>query len=436
MSLTILLIVVFLLGIAMVAFEEQIGINKSATALLMSVVMWVIIAVNGIPVGAEIVAEQLGEVSETLFFVLGALVIVELVDLHGGFKVISSSIKTNNKRKLLWIIAILTFLLSAILDNIATAVIMVALARKFVFDQKTRWIYSGIIILAANAGGCFSPVGDVTTILLWTGGNLTPGHQIGSVLPAALTFMIVPLLIVHFFYFKKGEVLEAAPKEEFGGAVESHGVIVSKVHSIMLLILGISTMAMVPFFQNWSTLPPFMRILLGLSIMWIYTDLMYRSKSLGGLPTGSKYKVGSVLSRIDMSTILFFLGVLMSVGAMKTAGCLVEVGEGLEAGVGGHPLVISFVIGVMSSFVDNVALVAATQGMYPLAEAGTYALNSEFWTFLAYCAVTGGSLLIIGSATGVTVMGIEKLTFGYYLKRFSLLALLGYIAGAAVYILL
>ncbi len=419
----------------MVAFEEQIGINKSATALFMSVAMWVTIALNGTPVGAEVVAEQLGEVSETLFFVMGALVIVELIDLHGGFKVISGSIHTRSKRKLLWIIAILTFLLSAILDNIATAVIMLALSRKFVFDQRSRWIYSGMIILAANAGGSFSPVGDVTTILLWTGGNLTPGHQIASVFPAALTFMLVPLLIVNFCYFKKGELLEAAPNGGIETSIESHGTVVSKFHSTMLLILGISTMALVPFFQNWSTLPPFMRILLGLSIMWIYTDLMYRSKSLGALPSGSKYRVGSVLSRIDMSTILFFLGVLMSVGAMKVAGSLVEIGEGLESAVGGHPLVISFVIGVMSSFVDNVALVAATQGMYPLAEVGTYVVNSEFWTFLAYCAVTGGSLLIIGSATGVTVMGVEKLTFGYYLKRFSLLALLGYIAGAAVFIL-
>lgn len=432
MSLTLILIVIFLLGIALVAFEEQIGVNKSATALLMSVVMWVVVALNGgTTVNAEIIAEQLGEVSETLFFVMGALVIVELTDIHGGFRVITNSIRTQNKRTFLWIIALLTFFLSAVLDNIATAVIMVALVRKFVDDQPTRWIYAGAIIIAANAGGSFSPVGDVTTILLWTGGNLTPGHQIASVFPASLTFMVVPLLLIHFFYFKKGEkIIPPAQSAESGAHVE-----VSSFHSNMILFLAISTMALVPWFQHWSTLPPFMRILLGLSLMWIYTDKMYGGKALGKLSSENKYKVGSVISRIDMSTILFFLGVLMSVSAMKVAGTLVDVGVGLEEGVGGHPLVISFIIGVMSSFVDNVALVAATQGMYPLAEAGTYMVDSVFWTFLAYCSVTGGSLLIIGSATGVTVMGVEKLTFGYYLKRFSLLALIGYLAGAAVFVL-
>ncbi len=435
MSLTILLIVIFLLGIACVAFEEQIGINKSATALLMSVLMWVVIAVNGVPVGAEIVAEQLGDVSETLFFVLGALVIVELVDVHGGFDVITNSIKTLNKRKFLWIIVILTFLLSAILDNIATAVIMVALVRKFVFDQKTRWTYAGVIILAANGGGAFSPVGDVTTILLWTGGNLTPGHQIANVLPAALTFVVVPTLIVHFAYFKRGEMLEPSPVNTPAEEIEKSKPAVTKTQSAILLTLGVSTMALVPFFQSWSTLPPFMRILLGLSLMWIYTDIIYRRGTLKNTPSGSQHKVSKVLSHIDMSTILFFLGVLMSVAAMKVAGTLVTVGEGLQS-MTDDPSVISFVIGIMSSFVDNVALVAATQGMYPIADAGDYMVNSEFWTFLAYCAVTGGSLLIIGSATGVTVMGVEKLTFGYYLKKFTLLALIGYIAGAVVFILL
>lgn len=427
MTLTILLIAIFLLGIAMVALEEKIGVNKAATALLMSVVMWVTIALFGVPVGAEIVAEQLGEVSETLFFVMGALAIVELVDVHGGFAVVRRSITTLNQRKLLWIISILTFLLSAILDNIATAVIMLALSRKFIPEQKLRWIFAGMIIIAANAGGSFSPVGDVTTILLWTGGNVTPGHQISNLILPAVVCMIVPLTIASLAYIKKGATL---PKIEEKAEIKTT---IAPIHSIIILALGVSTMALVPFFQSWSTLPPFLRILLGLAMMWIYTDLLYNGKHNKVLPEENKHHVGAILSRIDMSTIMFFLGVLMSVGAMKVAGSLEIVGSGLEDAVG-EPLLISFIIGVMSSFVDNVALVAATQGMYPIAEAGTYMMNSEFWTFLAYCAVTGGSLLIIGSATGVTVMGVEKLTFGYYLKRFSLLAVAGYIAGALVFL--
>ncbi|MFI3299499.1 MAG: sodium:proton antiporter NhaD [Rikenellaceae bacterium] len=429
MSLTVLLIVVFLFGIALVAFEEKIGVNKSATALLMSVLMWVIISLFGVDVSSEIVSEQLGEVSETLFFVMGALVMVELVDVHGGFSVISSAIKTRSQRKLLWVVCFITFLLSAVLDNIATAVIMVALVRKFIDEQHIRWVFAGMIIIAANAGGSFSPVGDVTTILLWTGGNVTPEHQIVTLFLPALAFMIVPLVLTSQFYLKKDATF--APKEL--SSTTRSNFEVAKVHRVVLLALGVSTMALVPVFQNWSTLPPFMRILMGLAFMWIYTDLMYRSISKK-TPKMEQFGVSKVLARIDMSTILFFLGVLMSVAAMKVAGALTQVGAGLESAIE-EPLLISFVIGVMSSFVDNVALVAATQGMYPIAEVGTYVVNSEFWTFLAYCAVTGGSLLIIGSATGVTVMGMEKLTFGYYLKRFTLLAIVGYVAGAAVYLL-
>ncbi len=431
MSITLLMILIFIAGITLIAFEDKIGVNKSAIAIAMSVVMWVVIALWGLPVGTEVVAAELGDVSETLFFVMGALVIVELIDVHGGFRVISDRITTLNKRKLLWIFAILTFLLSAILDNIATAVIMIALLRKFVPEQRDRWLYAGMIIIAANAGGSFSPVGDVTTILLWNGKNVTPMHQISHVLPAAIVCMLVPLTIVTYAFFKKGEKLP--PLETTAIEPDSIAAHVNNSSRIIILVLGVSTMALVPVFSEWSTLPPFMRILLGLSVLWIYTDRMYGKLTM--LPEDKRMSVSNVISRIDMSTIMFFLGVLMSVGAMKVAGALGEVGHLLENSIG-EPLAISFTIGIMSSFVDNVALVAATQGMYPIAEAGTYMTNSAFWTFLAYCAVTGGSLLIIGSATGVTVMGMEKLTFGYYLKRFSLLAIAGYVAGAAVFLLL
>lgn len=431
MSLTLILILIFLIGIAFVALEEKVGVNKSATALLMSVIMWVAISIHGVPVGAEIVAEQLGDVSETLFFVMGALLIVELVDVHGGFRVISDRIVTRNKRKLLWVVSFITFFLSVVLDNIATSVIIIAILRKLVPEVKDRWTYAGMVIIAANAGGSFSPVGDVTTILLWNGGNVTPMHQITTLFLPALTCMMLPLLVLTKLGFKRGEVLPPIPEPQ--NNPNSLIAQVSNTSRTIILFLGISTMALVPFFAEWSILPPFMHILLGVSLLWIYTDKMYGK--MGALPERKRMTVTNVISRIDMSTIMFFLGVLMSVAAMKVAGSLSEVGGLLESAID-EPLLVSFVIGAMSSFVDNVALVAATQGMYPIAEVGTYMADSSFWTFLAYCSVTGGSLLIIGSATGVTVMGMEKLSFGYYLKRFSILALLGYVGGAAVYILL
>lgn len=434
----ITLIILFLVGVMAIALEDKIHVNKAASALLMAVVLWVIVSIWGnIPDITIPFVEQLGEVSETLFFVLGALSIIELVDTHGGFRVVTNSITTTKKRKLLWIVSIITFVLSALLDNIATAVIMIALLRKIVPHKVERRIYACMIIIAANAGGSFSPIGDVTTILLWTGGNVTPYHQIATLILPAITCMIVPLIIVTRF-FKKG----ASWGEKLQLQVENESLPeVSNKSRYIILFLGVSTMLSVPIFSEWSNLPPFMRIMLGLALLWMYTDIMYgRRKNNETLETSVdnndvKLSVADVLKRIDMSTILFFMGVLMSVAALNVSGVLIEVGKLLENSIS-QPIGISFVIGIMSSFVDNVALVAATQGMYPITEGGVYMVNSEFWTFLAYCAVTGGSILIIGSATGVTVMGMEKVSFMYYLKRFSLLALSGYVAGAAVYLLM
>lgn len=424
-----LMIGIFLLGIVLIAMEDKMGVNKAAVALMMSVLLWVAASLMGVEfVGQNSFAEQLGDVSETLFFVMGALVIVDLVDTHGGFRVITSAIKTTNKRKLLVIVSILTFFISALLDNIATAVIMIALLRKFIPHQKERWIYASMVIIAANAGGSFSPVGDVTTILLWTGGNLEAMHQIGTLFLPAFACMVVPLFIVSRSFKKEATLGEVMAIQVENARLPQ----VNKRSRIIILVLGVSTMASVPIFQEWSGLPPFMRVMAGVSLLWIYTDLMYGKSSMA---QSSKLRVTDILSRIDMSTIMFFLGILMSVSALKVSGQLTIVGTALEDTIS-SPILISFVIGIMSSFVDNVALVAATQGMYPIAEAGVYMANSEFWTFLAYCAVTGGSLLIIGSATGVTVMGMEKISFMYYLKRFSLIALAGYLAGAGVYLLL
>lgn len=425
----LLTIAIFLGGIALIALEDKANINKSATALLMSIVLWTIVSLNGIDInGANGFIEHLGDVSETLFFVMGALVIIEIIDSHGGFRVVTNSIKTTNKRRLLWIISILTFVLSAMLDNIATGVIMVALLRKYIPHQRERWIFASMIIIAANAGGSFSPIGDVTTILLWTGKNLEPLHQIGVLILPALAALLVPLCIVTRFFRK-----DATLGERSIMSVENANLPeVSRKSRLVILVLGVGTMLLVPFLSNWSGLPPFMTILFGVSVLWIYTDSMYRKdKEI----TGEKLRVGQLLSHIDMSTILFFLGVLMSVAALNVCGTLSQFSDIMTAAIPSTQTV-AFVIGIMSSFVDNVALVAATMGMYPLAETGAYAANSEFWTFLAYCAVNGGSLLIIGSATGVTVMGLEKISFVYYLKRFSLIAAAGYVAGAGVYLLI
>lgn len=423
----LLLISIFLAGILMVALEDKVGINKTASALLMSVVLWVIVALSGMV--KDITApftDHLGDVADTLFFVMGSMAIVQLIDVYGGFRVITDRIRTTKKRKLLWIISILTFFLSALLDDLATGIVMIALIRKLIPDKADRWIYGCMIIIAANAGGAWTPIGDVTTILLWTGGNLTPLHQMGHLFLPALVSMVVPLCIVTRF-FKKGAGFEKLPDTNLTAQMPA----ASLGPRTVILTLGIGTMAFVPLFNEWTTLPPFMFLLFGLTVLWIYTDLIHRrSKAAVGV------RVTEVLSRIDISTILYFLGILMSVAALDTSGQLQKVSHFLSAEIH-SPLSIGFVIGIMSSFVDNVALVAATMSMYHIDPSSLdFMVNGQFWIFLAYCAVTGGSILIIGSATGVTVMGMEKIPFMYYFKRFTLVALAGYVAGALTYVLL
>lgn len=423
------MIMIFLLGIALIALEDKISINKSATAIMMSVVLWMVVSLSGIDITDENgFVSHLGDVSETLFFVMGALAIIELMDTHGALRVVTNLIHTKRKRRLLWIISFMTFFFSALLDNIAAAVIMIALLRKFVPHQQERWIFASMVIIAANAGGSFSPIGDVTTILLWTGGNVTPMHQVVSLLVPALISMMVPLMIISRFFKADAVWYERYEVHEENERLPE----IRKRSRLLILYIGVGTMILVPFFSEITGLPPFMLVMCGVASLWIYTDFMYKSSQY---LDGEKLRLGAILSRIDMPTILFFLGILMSVAALNVSGSLTVVSDFLTEYVG-DPLAIAFSIGLASSFVDNVALVAATQGMYPIMESGIYAANSEFWTFLAYCAVNGGSLLIIGSATGVTVMGMEKVSFVYYLKRFSLLALAGYVAGAGVYLLI
>lgn len=450
--------VIFIAGIIAIAFEDALRINKAATAIGMSVLLWMMVLADGtnmfnmngsemletmiknIPSFSELsvseqvykflefsIVESLGDVSETLFFVLGSMAIIELVDSHGGFEIIVNSITTRNKRKLLWIISFLTFFLSSLLGNLATVIVVVALLRRIIGERADRLIFAGMTIIAANAGGAWSPIGDVTTLLLWTGGTITVLHQVTQLILPSLAMMSVPLIYTTFTFSK--DAVCKSPKQE------KQDPFLAKIDprfKRMLLVTGLISLGSVPVLQSLLHLPPFMGILLGLSIMWVMTDRRWTGRMI---PVIQELRVQRVFSRIDVPTVLFFLGILMSVASLKTAGHLGQMSGFLDS-VMPSPEVISLVLGVTSSFLDNVALVAGTIGMYPLAAAGPFMTDGNFWTFLAYCAVTGGSILIIGSASGVTVMGLEKIPFGYYLKKFSLLALLGYFAGAAVYLLL
>lgn len=462
----IMMPIIFILGILAIALEDKIKINKAAIALFMAISLWMILmfdaynifiersssifqeflmrnpeAVN-LPIHQQFVdfitnraiIYHLGNVSETLFFVMCSMLIVDIVDKHGGFQAMTSSIATPDKRKLLWSISIATFFFSALLDNLAAAIVIMAVLRKLVPDRTDRLKYACMVIIAANAGGSWSPIGDVTTILLWVGKNVTAMHQITHVFIPALVNMLVPLTIAHFWLFKKGSQLRVISEEE--KTDEYIPEIPTRSRKIIFWI-GVLSLALVPVFQMLTDLPPFLGVLLGLVILWIYTDTMYSKLHMR---ESQKLRIAQLLPNIDLATIFFFLGILMSVGALETSGQLGIMSDFLDKHMH-EPYLISFVIGALSSCVDNVALVAATMGMYPIvqqtADVTPYAMHfvtdGGFWTFLAYCAVTGGSILIIGSATGVTVMGIEKIDFMYYTKRFSILALIGYCSGAGVF---
>ena len=456
MILYYLMPVIFLIGILMIAFEDVIRINKAATAVGMSILLWLIFLLDaagifsahppvhlqeflvGFPQFAELstaelayrfiefkMVESLGDVATTLFFVLGSMAIIDIVDSHGGFGVISAAITTNRQRKLLWILSFTTFFLSVLLGNLATVIVMIAIARKLIPERNMRLLFSSMIIVAANAGGSWSPIGDVTTLLLWTGGNLTVTHQMTSLFLPALAMLLVPLTGVTLMLPKEG-LIPSVP-----AVMESQGKIDPKFRK-QILIVGLASLALVPVLQSLIQLPPFMGVLLGLVALWIMTDRRYAESEDEEL---QNLRMHRVLMRVDISTIFFFLGILMSVNALNATGQLAILANFLNATFSDSNL-IALVLGVCSSFLDNVALVSATMGMYPVAAAGEFACNSSFWTFLAYCAVTGGSILIIGSAAGVTVMGLEKISFGYYLKKISWLVLIGYFVGAALYLLI
>lgn len=427
-----LMIIIFVLGYAAIALEHPLKINKSATALLLAAIIWAVYALLGPGISSENLIEHLGDTSEILFFLLGAMTIVEIVDKHDGFSIITNKITTTNKRKLLWIIGILTFFMSSVLDNLTTSIVMCALLRKLIADQKTRWFFCGMVILGANAGGAWSPIGDVTTIMLWIGGQVTAGKIIMETFIPAFVSIVVPLIAISMTM--KGEVERPEHVEE-GGVYK-----VTHKQSLLTLVMGVGLLLFVPIFKTITHLPPYLGVLFGLGVMWVTTEIMHRNSPANY----SKLSVSTIIQKVDVPSVLFFLGILMAVQCLNEAGHLKLLSQALDENVG-NIYAINLIIGVLSSVIDNVPLVAASMGMYPIADAAQlladpslhhFATDGAFWEGLAYCAGTGGSLLIIGSAAGVAVMGMEKIDFIWYLKKISLWALVGYLSGAGVFYLM
>ena len=440
-SLTLAIVVVFIMGYLCIALESLTKVNKAPVALLMCVACWTLFMVNpsefvlpGMPeltgnaagilahVG-ESLREHLGETAETLFFLMGAMTIVEIVDTNGGFNFVRDSIQTHSKRGLLWRIAFMTFILSAILDNLTTSIVMIMVLRKLVADKQDRMVYAALVIIAANSGGAFSPIGDVTTIMLWIAGSITTVGVITEILVPSLVSMFVPAFIMQ--YMLKGE-LPAMPK-----SAEDSALTFTRTQRRIIFFLGVGGLMFVPIFRYLTDLPPYMGILLVLGVLWTATEIFYRGAHLG--EDSMSARVIALLRKIDMGTILFFLGILMAVGCLAEIGVLTAMGRGLESISGGNHYLVTGIIGVLSSIVDNVPLVAGCMGMYPIAPTGDMAVDGIFWQLLAYCAGVGGSMLIIGSAAGVVVMGLEKITFGWYMKRITWVAFVGYLAGILTY---
>ena len=407
------MIIVFVIGYCAIALEHPLKINKAASALLTAVIIWTLLVFRHhaeAPLEASLM-HHLGEISGILFFLMGAMTIVELVDVHGGFEIITSKITTTSKSKLLWILSLTTFFMSAVLDNLTTAIIMATLLRKLLKDKHDLWMFAGMIILAANAGGAWSPIGDVTTIMLWIGGQITASSIVVKLFVPSLICLLVPLTLMS--YRIKGNI---------ESNVVFHPSHISQWEKQLVLYLGVGALLFVPIFKTLTHLPPFMGILLGLSVLWIVTELLHHKKPDEVKTTHS---IMGVLKKIDTPSILFFLGILLAVAALQVSGQLTQIATLLDNSIG-NIWIINFAIGVFSSIVDNVPLVAGAIGMYDLT---TYPQNHMFWDLLAYCAGTGGSILIIGSAAGVAIMGILNIDFIWYLKNSTLYAFIGYVSG-------
>ena len=417
------LVVVFVVAYAAITLEHTIKINKSASALVGAGLLWTIYAVN--TGDAHLVGEHLSEslisTAQIVFFLMGAMAIVEVVDAHNGFEVITSRINTTQLSRLMWLVGLVTFFLSAILDNLTTTIVMVSLMKKLLDKREDRLFFAGIVVIAANAGGAWSPIGDVTTTMLWIGGQITPTEIIKGLFLPSLVNLLVPLLVTSFLL--KGQVVvpPAAPVAELSSTI------ISSFERKLMFFLGLGVLLAVPAFKTWTHLPPFMGVLFGLGILWLVGDLAHNKKDD---EDKAHLSLTHALTRIDMPSIVFFVGILLSVATLEHTHILSDLATSLDLAVGRQDVIV-MIIGVVSAIVDNVPLVAAAMGMYSL---GQYPTDSFLWEFLAYCAGTGGSILIIGSAAGVAAMGLEKIDFVWYLKKISGLALLGYFAGAVVYI--
>lgn len=474
-----IILLIFIFGYITIALEHPLKLDKAATALIIGVLTWTVYILNADNIlrlgyspswtefGSQVkntidfikpalsdsqwsesgwaekivifnspflfVVEELEghliEISQIIFFLLGAMTIVEIVDQHEGFRVITDKINTTNRVKLLWIVATITFFMSAVLDNLTTTIVMVALLKRLIDDKKTRWFFVSFVVIAANSGGAWSPIGDVTTIMLWIGGQITALTIVAKVFLPSLVSILIPLILVSFFM--KGIVNRPT-------RLKNEISITSDKERVIVFAIGVGALLFVPVFKAITHLPPYMGMLFGLSILWILTEIIHRSKPI---EVTDHLKVFNILRKVDTPTILFFLGILTAVSCLQSAGHLNITASWLKAHLG-NVYLINAVIGLLSSIVDNVPMVAGAMGMYHIALPGSIGFDSFlvqdgiFWELLAYCAGTGGSILIIGSAAGVAAMGLEKIDFIWYLKKISLLALLGYLSGIGVYYLI
>jgi len=437
-TLTLAIVIVFCIGYFFIAIESVTKINKAAVALLMLVLTWSLFMIapdSYLPAAvgdhvasavSEVIERHLGSTSTTLFFLMGAMTIVELVDQNGGFNFVRNMIQTRSKRSLLWRIAFMTFCLSAILDNLTTSIVMIMILRKLVSERNDRIIYASLVVIAANSGGAFSPIGDVTTIMLWNKGVITAAGVILKLLVPSLVSMVIPAYLLSLSL--KGELTFTGNMAQTVRTDE-----LTEMQRKIIFFLGVGGLMFVPIFKSITHLPPFVGILLVLGVLWTVTELFYAHLKEPEEKGAMQKRVTQMLTRIDMSTILFFLGILMAVACLETIGVLTRMGEGLNTLFDGNHYLVTGIIGMLSSIIDNVPLVAGCMGMYSVAPVGDMAVDGVFWQLLAYCAGVGGSMLIVGSAAGVVVMGLEKITFGWYMKRISWIAFIGYIAGILCY---
>lgn len=428
------MLLLFAVGYAFIALEHKTRVNKAAVALVMCAAVWTLYALAGGGDTAPKLLGSLGDTCEILVFLIGAMTIVELIDVHGGFNVITDRIRTRDKRRLLWLLATITFFMSAVLDNMTTTIVMVMLLRRLVAEQRERWIFASIVVIAANSGGAWSPIGDVTTIMLWMRGNVSAWPLMYHLFLPSLLSVVVPTLLAQRYVAQSeraGTATPALPAETPGKKTEPR-------MSRLILATGVAGLLFVPLFKELTGLPPYMGMTIALGANWVLTEIIYDRRR--DMEESIQNRVSKVLKHIDMPTILFFLGILMAVGALQSAGILSDTARWLDRHLH-EPFAITGLIGLLSSVIDNVPLVAACMGMYPVADAAAAAASADpafaqnfvadglFWHLLSFCAGTGGSLLIIGSAAGVVAMGLEKIDFGWYLRKIAPLALAGYLVG-------